>query len=481
MKESKPFSPSLKELVSQEAAKLQAPNPFTLDQHLFKQQLDFVKDPARFKTAVTTRRSGKTESCAADMLYTALEEAELVVVYITLTRLNAKRLIWPALKRLNRKYKLGFTANESELTLSSPNGSIIYLSGINSKDEIEKFRGLSIRKVYLDEAQSFPAYVEELVDEVLGPALMDHAGDLILIGTPGPVPSGYFYDCSRSKTWSHHVWSFFDNHHFPALKKGRTHKDLLDEELERTGLTVESPKIQREWFGRWVLDRNSLVYQYNPDNSHWNVMEAADFTYILGIDIGFHDADALAVLAWSDEHKTTYLVEEIVTPRQGITELVEQIRMLRDKYGVAKMVMDTGGLGKKIAEELASRYQISVEPADKTRKAEYIELMNDDLRTGRLKAKRESRFAQDCYKVEWDYDKSRPDRKVISDRFHSDICDAVLYAWRVSYGYASEIKPKPPKYGTKEWADAETERMEAEALEYFTQQEEAAKNDPFGE
>lgn len=478
-KPSSAIKPSLDRVVAE--LKKRTVEPFKLEDFLFKQQLEFVNDPARFKTAVTTRRSGKTVSCAADLIHTALNTPDCVCVYVTLARTVAKRNIWPELKRINRKFKLGLEFNESDLSAATPNGSVIYLSGASDKTEIEKFRGLPIRKVYLDEAQSFPPYIQELVDEVLGPALMDHAGDLILIGTPGPIPVGYFYDCAHNKTWSHHSWSFFDNNHFPALKKGISHQDLLAQELERTGLTVDSPKIQREWFGRWVLDRNSLVYQYDPNKCDWERMEAADYIYVMGIDIGYHDADAIAILAWSQETKTTYLVEERITARQGITELVEQIRTLRDKYKVSKMVMDTGGLGKKIAEELASRHAIAVEPADKVRKVEYIELLNDDLRTGRLKAQKTSTFAQDAFKVEWDYDRSTPDKRRISDRFHSDICDAVLYAWKVTYGYASVTPPKPLKWGTPEWAKAEEEKLEEAALEYFTQQAENEKNDPYND
>jgi hypothetical protein len=469
----------LETVVAQEKARLTSGPVFRLEDYLFDKQLAFVHDPKRFKTAVTTRRSGKTVSCAADLLASALNTPDCVVIYITLTRTVAKRNIWSQLKRIDRTFKLGFDFNESDLSARAPNESIVYLSGVATRDEIEKFRGLPIKKVYLDEAQSLPPYIEELVDEVLAPALLDHAGDLILIGTPGPIPSGYFHKCAHSPKWSHHAWSFFDNHHFPALKKGYTHQSLLDEELERTGLPITAPKIQREWFGKWEKDDESLVFKYDPAVNDWTgSLPAADYLFVLGIDIGFHDSDALAVLAWSLEHKTTFLVEEIVIPRQGITELVGQIKGLQAKYKIAKMVMDTGGLGKKIAEELSSRHQIAVEPADKTRKVEFIELLNDDLRTGRLKARASSHFAQDCYKVEWDFDKSTPDKRRISDRFHSDICDAVLYSWRVCLGYAAQA-PKPKhKWGTPEWALEQTAKMEEEAFEHFKSMEQD-RDDPF--
>lgn len=463
------MKPTLEQLVSE--LQKRKTQPFRLENLLFKEQLEFVKDPARFKIAITTRRAGKTVSCAADLIYTALETTDVVCLYITLARTNAKRLLWPELKRINRKFVLGFDFNESELSATAPNGSIIYLSGASDRTEIEKFRGLPIRLCYVDEGQSFPTYIEELLDEVVGPALMDHAGSLVLIGTPGPVPTGYFFECSLNPEWSHHFWSFFDNHHLPALKKGFTHQDLLNAELKRTGLKTTDPKIQREWFGKWVLDTDSLVYKYDERINHYEELPDAKYTYILGVDLGFNDADALAVLAWSDSSPCTYLVEELVTRKQGITELVQQIITLRDKYAIAKIVVDTGGLGKKISEELSRRYQIGVQAAEKVRKVEYIELMNDVLRTGKLKAKKTSQFANDCLKVEWDGNKSSPDKKVISNRFHSDICEAVLYAWRESYGFTHQPEVLPPAVGSKEWTD----KLEEEAFEHFSKLEDIEK------
>ena len=43
--------------------------------------------------------------------------------------------------------------------------------------------------------------------------------------------------------------------------------------------------------------------------------------------------------------------------------------------------MDTGGLGKKIAEELRIRRDLPIEPAQKTEKMAHIEILNDALRT----------------------------------------------------------------------------------------------------
>src|SRR6266446_1444722 len=80
---------------------------FRLEDYLFDKQLAFVQDPAPFKEATTTRRAGKTISCAADLTHTALETPEVIVLYITLSRKNAKRLVWPEFKKLNERFQLG--------------------------------------------------------------------------------------------------------------------------------------------------------------------------------------------------------------------------------------------------------------------------------------------------------------------------------------------------------------------------------------
>lgn len=448
---------------------------FNITKFLFKEQLEFVEDPEPFKVAVCSRRSGKTISCAAHLIDTAIKHKDATCLYITLSRNNAKKLIWRELKKIIKTNNLPVTVDETELAINFPNGSIIYVTGAKDAAEIEKFRGLPIKLCYIDECQSFREYIKELIDEVIGPALIDYAGSLCLIGTPGPTPVGYFYECAvKSATWSKHSWTFWQNPHI-AEKSGQTHQQLLDRELKRRGVLVTDPSIQREWFGKWVLDSDSLILHWTEKN-HFDVAPPGKYNYILGIDIGFKDSDALAVLAYSDTDPVTYLVDELVTPKQGITELVQQIQMLSKRYDISKMVMDMGGLGKKIGEELIKRYLIPVEAADKARKMENIELLDDALRTGKFKAPANSRFTQDTYLVEIDRDKSKPDRLVVSNRYHSDIIDAVLYAFKCSPAYGYEVPaPAPPKWGTKAWAEQQSKGMFEAELEAAQQAESHSK------
>ena len=74
-------------------------------------------------------------------------------------------------------------------------------------------------------------------------------------------------------------------------------------------------------------------------------------------------------------------------------------------------------------------------------------------------AKGASRFAQDSYMVQIDWDKSTPKRIELKKNFHSDIIDAVLYAFRDTYAYTHKPEVETPKWGTKAWAEAQTESM----------------------
>jgi len=450
-------------------------NQFVLENFLFEEQLKFVQDPFPFKVAVCSRRAGKTVACAAHLIHSAYMNPNTVSVYITMTGTSGKRIIWREFKRIVKEFDLKAKINDLDASLTFGNNSVVCIIGAKDETEIEKIRGIGIKLCYIDECQSFKGHIEYLIDDIIGPALMDNMGSLCLIGTPGPIPTGYFHKCwTQEEGWSKHAWTFWNNFKWPAVVQGHTHKEIFERELKRTGRSITDPSVRREFYGEWQTDKDSLLIKYDPDKNHFDELPSrTKYTYILGIDVGFEDADALAVLAWSDDSPKTYLVEEVVTAKQGITELVQVVQGLQKKYEIYKMVMDMGGLGKKIGEEMARRYQLPVEPADKTRKMENIELMNDALRTGRLQIKKDSRFAQDSYLVEIDKEKSTPDRIAVSNRFHSDIIDAVLYAFKCSPSYSYEPPPlAPPRWGTKEWADSQEDVMFEAELEGLKSEQE---------
>lgn len=406
-----------------------------LDAVLFRQQLDFVRDPATFGTGLCTRRAGKSVGIAAWLL-DGPRETGAPSLYFTITRKEAKRIIWPIMLRMNREHGLGYVPNESELTLKLNGVPMVFLQGVDTKDEIEKARGTGWGRVAGDEAQALPQYVDEMVNDVLMPSFMDHDGKLRLIGTPGAVPAGFFFDKINNAAWSHHSWTVWDNPHLPGARA------KLDEVLKARGVTEDDPSVQREWFGRWVYDPNALVFKFDPARNVYRTLPDARWRHVIGVDLGYDDADAVVVLAFADNRHDVYMVEERVTPKQIISALADTLDALVARYDPVALVMDTGGLGKKIAEELTARRGLPVEAAQKTEKFAHIELVNDAFRTGRLFLPPGSRCGDDAMKLEWD--RSTPERLKVSDRYHSDALDALLYSFRACTHWLHK-DPPPPK------------------------------------
>jgi hypothetical protein len=448
--------------------------PLKLEEN-FEAQNAFVNDPARFLIAQCSRRAGKSNALALKFFRTLEKYPGAQCLYLALTRDSARAIMWPVLQEHNEKYKIGCTFLESRLTMTHPNGAKLRLLGADSKNLKARFKGIKSPGVAIDEAQDFGAHLQSLIDEALSPTLADYKdGWLALTGTPGPVPSGYFFDATQNGKYGYsvHRWTVLDNPFMPDAM------NFIDGIKSKFQWDDDHPTLLREWKNRWVLDAKSLWINYNEKLNHYTQIEGLGATvklnYIMGVDIGFKDADAIAILAWSEQLDSTYLVEELITPKQDITSLANQIEALRKKYDVDKIVMDAGALGKKIAEELIRRHQIPVEAADKLRKQENVEFLNDALRLGKFKAKSASRFAQDSYLIQIDWDKSTPDKIVIKKQPHSDIIDAVLYAFKVSPAYTYQKPVILPAYGSKAWAKQQEEDMFEKTLEKLQEQQDYA-------
>jgi len=409
----------------EEAKSIEASKPqFNFESYCFAPQRDFFRSPGeRFRVAVCSRRAGKTIGIAADAIDTCLKTPNAVCLYITITSQNARNIIWGDTLKILEEYDLECKIDNTRLSLKFPNGSRFIIAGAKDRQEIEKYRGWKLTKCYIDECQSFRPYIEELVNDIITPALRDLRGNLYMTGTPGPVPAGYFYTISTSDLWTSHKWTAFDNPHLHNPAKGIDLEETLAEERRLKGIDIDNASYQRETYGRWVEDKDALVFKFNKERNIYYDKPTID-QYIFGIDIGYNDADSIAVLGYNDIDKKVYIIEEVEKTKQDITSLVQEIKRLQKIYNPIKMVMDAGALGKKIQEEILQRHSLKLEAAEKHRKIEFIELLNDDLRNAKLLAAPNSIFEQDSYLVTWDRESKikNPENPKISSTYHSDSC-----------------------------------------------------------
>ena len=79
---------------------------FAWHKHLLPQQMEYIQDETRLKTALCSRRAGKTYASCYYLIETCMKFAESTCAYIALTRSSAKKLMWEELQRANRKYYL---------------------------------------------------------------------------------------------------------------------------------------------------------------------------------------------------------------------------------------------------------------------------------------------------------------------------------------------------------------------------------------
>ena len=114
-------------------------------------------------------------------------------------------------------------------------------------------------------------------------------------------------------------------------------------------------------------------------------------------------------------------------------------------------------------------------PADKSGKADFIEIMNGEFIQGRIKLGPGARELAEQYgTLVWN---ERSEKREEHPGCRNDLADAANYSWKRCYQYLSEAPIPPPLPGTPEWAAQEEEEMERAAILQY-QREHADPLDP---
>lgn len=427
----------------------------------FDKQLEFIRDPSRQKAGLCTRRAGKTELVPAYCYDSGYSNPGCVVAYVAPTLKRARELMWKPLKTFNRFFGFGLTPNESLLTIPLPNDAEIRLMGADKIDSADKKRGDKVALVIIDEGSVYRAEVlKMLVDDVFGPALEDVQGTMCLLGTPGIVCAGKWYDISRPVAserepgWRMFAWSVLDNPHM-AHMKARLPEILRD----KFNNDPSHPTYQREWLGKWVNDTGALYYRFEEGlNTYDELPSGHAWQYIQGVDLGFDDAFARHVWAFAKTCPYLYEVFSFKSSHLYPEQWRDQIKSGIDAFGPIATVVDTGGLGKAFVEEAVYRFKLPLKAAEKKDKLAYVELMNGDLSSGRIKLKRNSETAKELAVLPKD-----PDDPTIEDsRFPNHCSDAALYAWREAKHWIGEWPKDEAPIGSMEWMAKEADRKERE-------------------
>lgn len=465
---------------------------------LFKEQLDLMDDPCRFKSVLCNRRAGKTTAFAVLLLTACLKRRDSLCAYVTMTKGVARQNIWGMLRKYSEDYELGVKWNSTTLSGTFPNGSRVFLAGADNSSDIDKLRGVKFDFVIFDESKSFPPELfQELMDEVVGPTLSDRMGHMIMGGTPGCLLAGPFYDATSGKSfvitkngddksaisrpyvernqkrwegvsfeYSFHGWSSRDNVAMPHIWQEQLN------EKKRKKWADDSPVWRREYLAQWVSDDNGMVYRYLAERDDWTpdiesdnefgLPDGHEWHYVMGVDLGYDDDFAIEVGAYSDTHPCFFEVYDFAAPGMTVSDVARKIRQVEEMFGEFEMMVgDSAGLGKAIFAELSEVHGISIEPAKKRDKRDHIEILNSNMVSGLLKVRKGSNLGYQMTYLQWDEDKKKEDKS-----FPNHNCDAFLYLIRHSLHHLATERVKPPLPGTAEAAA----RKHAEEIRLIEQQ-----------
>lgn len=436
---------------------------------LFPLQREFALSPHKRLENHAGRRSGKTNGAAVAAFKAALDfPGQVIPVFERTLTCTAADTFWALLQEFDTRFKLGCRFHHTYRYCDLPNGSKIALLGADTIEAADKHRGGKFPLAIVDEAGTFRSKVlEYLLVEVVEPATMDLDGTVMVLGTPGLVPSGTWFQMTQSPGWAHFHWDVRAN---PTLGpadmddagRRRWRNDWLRALRDRHGWTEQTPRYMREYLGLWTTGLDDQIYRFDRGRNLIDALPPSlEWTYALSMDIGFVHPTAFVVWARRPNDPCKYVVESYEESGLIPSAIAAHVERLRARYSFRSIVADTGGMGKAVAEEMVQRHNIPVRAAAKRDKRVYIEHTNGDLLNGRIRivARTNETLVEDLIALGWDDEKqdSAP-----GSRDH--LPDAFLYGDREIRSHWDGGERVGPTPGTDAWYAAQETAIE-EALE----------------
>lgn len=455
----------------------------------FPEQRAMALDRSSLKVGFCTRRAAKSFTFGLECVNDSRDWPTGNYLFLGLVREEAKRIFWKdVLKVIDGKYRLGMDFNEASLTATLRNGATIYVGAADANEqEMRKLLGQKYRKIAVDEAQDWHRTdLNELVFHVLKPACADMRGSISLLGTPGKVNRGLWDEVTPSSVqagirgernplsrgWSVHCWDTHSNTSRVANcdQEGCGHtmrehwaKEIAELRDMKPGVE-QTPFFRRNYLGEKVVEDDALVYRYLAERNDFDgklphVDGPGRWHFILGIDLGYNDPTAYVLWAYHDSDPNLYGIETFKRSGMDVTAAAQQAKSFTRGRDVEAMVID--GSNKQAVVEMSNRHGLSLIPADKKGKADFVELMNADYITGRIKLSPACEALKDEYSsLIWNDKVQKREEHPACD---NHAADAGLYAWRYCYQYLFKAREQRPARGTPEWAEAQQREMFARA------------------
>lgn len=301
---------------------------------LHDKQKDVVRSKARFKIVRAGRRSGKSSLQVEDMSYTAVKEKDSPVFYIAPTQIQARAIIWEALKA---KLALISEVNESRLEMKVPTQdggySLITVAGWENR---ENFRGRKAKKIYFDELDTMKDFFIGW-QEIFRPALTDLKGESMFSGTPkkeNPNLKRLEKMAETDPDYEAFHFTTSDNPHIPR------------EEIQKAKDELDYNTFRQEYLAEYVENQGSLFKFTALVDVFSNTITKENSKY-LTVDIADDGSDKTIFAFW--EGLEEYRREEFERLNtEGIIQKIREYASL-EKIPYSQIAVDAVGVGAGVA------------------------------------------------------------------------------------------------------------------------------------
>jgi len=413
-----------------------------LEKVFFDKQIEVYKSDSRYKCLRCGRRSGKSFTWGGLLIDYGLRYPKSTPIFVCMSRQDGRDIIWPVLDYLSDEYNLNLIFNRASGDVTIPHSqSVIKIRGAGSLLEINKLRGKKYPIAIVDEAQAFGPDLDYLLDEALEPATADYHGPICISGTPNIAASGPFYEIDAGKhahAWDHWSWTFLENPTMPDPE------GFIQGVMRRRGWDHNHPAYQREYMGKWVRDEDSRAFRVQPHAIVPSFPEhlAADWQWMMGIDVGFHDPFAFVVLASSQMLGQCFVVDSYQEAEIATMEALTHAERFCAQYPITEIALDTGGAGRLVAEDWKKMSNLPIKGADKTHKHSQVDVINGDLTAGKLLICRDNceRLLMDLQILEWDSSAMEKRKFVYRKGYADHLADALQYGFHLSNHHAHDFE-----------------------------------------
>jgi hypothetical protein len=328
------------------------------------------------------RGSGKTTNATLIHMYVATLIPRCTTIYFSDTIRRAKMVAWQDFAAFGKL--AGGRPRENDMTVWFPNGSVVWVTGMDHITEVNRNRGIKrIAFVHGDEMQDQASeLINYMVTKAFGPRMDDNVkehdweGRFLLSGTGGRDDGYWFESCRPESGWKVRRATQWDNPYSAIPDKTfRKTCDDAQPKIEVIDLTqpvapmyadgqfrhvdTHDKETRREWFAEFNSGGKLQIFTHIGTIDR-KLLPKQLHILIVGADFGTVDKCAGAAWGANKHVRTPFLLrykeqhdlsgsKQVRFHRQFAEEVAEEYGFPRH---LIQLVGDGGGIGKALVKDI---------------------------------------------------------------------------------------------------------------------------------